>query len=270
MTGARSGLIGVLAPLAVATVAIAGVLVMTGTMRPFLAPPLSAEVHLSAFPLPKGFGLEPKVVSDYLVGEMRERAASDVAMRLTLGPDAQNKLHDIIIPRLLTTSIITSMIRNVPPLADVLSVGNYHAFAQVTLTNRGRGPLADVAMILPGAMRAESGGDTVRVRDTGPGLASLELGQLNPGETRDVTVWLDHAPAPGSAEEHEIAIGAKGGVNGRVYVYGGTRWRGADLEVLPWGRWLVLAILVAVFLGGLALASVTAAFRFQHWQANRA
>ena len=51
-------------------------------------------------------------------------------------------------------------------------------------------------------------------------------------------MWLDAGDVSAG-----LRLGAAGGQRGRVHLRGGDGWPGADLEVLAWTRWLILALL---------------------------
>lgn len=235
---------------------------LSGWGRNLLAPRLSAQVVLSDFPLPQGFGVEPQMVSDFLVSEMQKRAVADVALRITLGNDGRQKLHDVVIPRLVSAGVIRNMIVDVQPLADVLAVSRFKSVARIVVSNGGNEPLGDVAITVPGALRAENAAgepETILFRDED--TPAISLGALPAGDEKTLTVWLDR-PADFSVEARSrFRLGAAGLQNGPVFLHGAQDWPGADLEVLPWARWLVAALLVTMGVGALlalvvALASI--------------
>ncbi|MCB9992717.1 MAG: hypothetical protein H6873_03555 [Hyphomicrobiaceae bacterium] len=228
-----------------------GLAAMTGTLSALMPGALKADIVLADYPIPGGFGVAPQEVSDYLVTEMQKRSLNDIALRLVLGNDTQQKLHDVVIPRLLNAGVIRTMIGEVQPLADVLSIGQYKSTAEIAVRNDGAEPLTDVAMIVPGAIRAEDGNGVVEVADTQPGLSAIRLGDMQPGEQRSVIVWRSVAADFGPAAIGQFSVGAAGGVRGHVDVLGARNWFGSGLEKTAWARWLVSALLVAVTFAGL-------------------
>lgn len=228
-----------------------GLAAMAGAVGALAPGGLKADVVLADYPLPDGFGVAPKEVSDFLVSEMQERVLADIAMRLVLGTDNQQKLHDVVIPRLLNAGVIRKMIEEVQPLADVLSIGQFKSTARIIVRNDGAATLTDVAMIVPDAVRAEDGNGVVHIVQTQPGLSAINVGDMAPGEQRSITVWRSAAADFSSAAIGQFSLGAANGVRGQFDVLGAHDWLGAGLEKFTWARWLVAGLLVAVAFAGL-------------------
>jgi hypothetical protein len=234
-----------------AVITLAGLLAMTGTLRALISPQLSAEVHFADFPLPKGFGLEPQIVADFLVAELTTRATDDIALRLAMGTEGQKKVIEVAIPRLVNSVVVREMIAKIQPLANVLSVGNYRMSARVAVTNKGAAR-SDVALTMPGVVLVEAGTGNVAVETTSTGLTAVNLGGMGAGETRVLTVWLgQEAVDAGAGIGKQILLGDAGGDVGRVWLYGHRAWHGADLQAMPAARWMVGGALMVVFVASI-------------------
>jgi hypothetical protein len=234
-----------------AAVSLAGLSTMTGLLRDLLSPQLSAEVHLSTFLMPAGFGLEPQVVSDFLAAELIRRAEDDVALRLTLGTVAQKKLVEIGIPRLVSSTVVRDMIRDIKPLAEVLSVGQFKMAAEVVVYNKGR-ENTDVVLTMPGVVMVEAGSGSATIETTSTGLTALALGDMASGEGRTLRVWLGQgAVDAGPAFNRSVLLSDARGDTGRVWMYGRGPWQGADLQAMPAMRWMVAAVLLVVLAASL-------------------
>jgi hypothetical protein len=230
-------------------ISLTGLLAMTGTLRPLTAPDLSAEVHLSAFPLPAGFGIEPQEVADFLVQELTERAGSDIALRLALGSDGQKKLIEIAIPRLVNSVVVRDMITQIKPLANVLSVADFRQTGHVVVVNGGEAAQG-VALTLPGLVLAQTGDQPATIETTSAGLTAVNLGDMAAGETRVLTLWLGEG-AEVAGFDRQVMLGDAAGRVGRVWVYHQEPWRGSDLQVMPLARWLIGGVLLVVFTASL-------------------
>ena len=229
-----------------AAVSLGGLLTMTGTLRTALSPGLSAEVHLSEYPLPAGFGIEPQEVSDFLVKELIQRAEDDIALRLSLGEKGKQQLIEIVIPRLVSSTVVRDMVANIRPLANVLSVADFRLAARVVITNRAAGA-KDVALTLPGALLAEADGQPVKIVKTATGLTAVAVGDMASGESRVLTVWLGKpAVEAGAGLGRLVLVGAAGGQRGSVWIYGLGPWFGADEEAMPVARWMIAGALLMV------------------------
>ncbi len=271
----RSGMrLAVIGAVVCGALSLGGLLAMTGQLRAMLSPSLSAEVHLSEYPLPTGFGLDPQVVSDFLSNELIKRAGEDIALRLALGDKSQERLTTIVIPRLISPTVVRDMVKEIQPLANVLSVGNFRMAARVVISNRGPARQG-VALTLPGAVLAEAAGDTLKIETTSTGLTAVPAGDMAAGETRVLTVWLGQAALDaGKGLGKQVLLGAAGGETGQVWIYGSGSWPGADLEAMPAARWMVggallLVLAVAAMVLVMAALSVLVGRRRQNW-VNRA
>lgn len=253
----RARVVAILFFLGLTLVGGLGLAAMAGTLAALAPGGLKADVVLADYPLPDGFGLAPQEVSDFLVAEMQERVLGDVAMRLILGTDNQQKLHDVIIPRLLNAGVIRKMIKEVQPLADVLSIGQFKSTARIVVRNDGAATLTDVAMIVPDATRAEDGSGVVSIVPTQPGLSAINLGDMAPGEQKSITVWRSAAADFSPTAIGQFSLGAAKGIRGQFDVLGARDWLGAGLEKFTWARWLVAGLLAAAaFAGLLGLATI--------------
>lgn len=238
--------------------ALAGVLVLSGHNTWFTGRALVARVDVAEFPLPEDFGLEPSTFSAYLTQTLQDRARNDIALRVTIGANAVTELVEIGVPRLVSTGMVRGMTEDFAPLADLLAISNIAATATIEVTNDTGSDLADVALTLPGALRVmpqvKAAG---RLVPTQEGTMALELGDLPVGAHWRGTVWLDRdfdTPSPtneaglptdpGWLGLHDgIAVGAAGGVRGRVLLSGDPNWPGRVLEAMPLLRWVITALL---------------------------
>lgn len=244
-----------------AAISLAGLFAMTGALRGLVSPDLTAEVELSDFPLPSGFGLEPQVVADFMIQELTRRSENDIAMRLALGDDGQKKLAEIVVPRLVSSAVVREMISKIKPLADVLAVGTFRASGHVVVRNAGAAR-GDVALTMPGAVLVEAETGAAEITATSTGLTAIKLGEMAAGEERVLHVWLDQ---PAGAEiGKQIRLGDGSGERGRVWVFGhGAGWQGADLQAMPAARWVVLGVLALVFLGSVLMVLMLALTRLR-------
>ena len=126
----------------------AGLLAMTGGARGVLGADLRAEVHVTDYPLPTGFGIEPELVAEFLSASLQKRAGEDIALRFSLGTEGLKRLQEIALPRLMNVVVVRAMIRDVKPLSDLLAVGAFRRAAP-----RTRAPDPATASP-PGASRA--------------------------------------------------------------------------------------------------------------------
>jgi hypothetical protein len=242
-------------------VSLLGILAMTGNLRLFLSPQLSAEVHLTEYPLPSGFGLEPQIVADFLVQELVDRATSDIALRLALGAEGQKRMIEIGIPRLVNSVVVRDMIKNIKPLANVLSVGDFRIAARVVVENRDAARRG-IALTLPGAILVEAESGSAAIKATSTGLTAIDLGDMAAGESRVLNVWLGQAAVDaGSAIGGQMLLGDANGEAGRVWIYGQELWQGADLQAMPFARWAIGGVLMVVFVASLLTLVLTALAR---------
>lgn len=252
-----------LGALLAAAISLAGLLSLTGTLRQLATPDLSAEVHLSSYPLPTGFGIEPQEVADFLVAELISRATDDIALRLALGEDGQQKLIEIGIPRLVNSVVVRDMITQIKPLANVLSVANFRLSGQIAVTNKGAAR-QDVALTVPGLVQVEAASGTAEIQVTESGLTALRLGDMAAGETRVMTVWLGQAALDaGAGLDKAILLGDASGEVGRVWFFGTAKWSGSDLQAMPVARWLISGAQVVVFVASVLVLIVAVLTRFR-------
>lgn len=239
-----------IAAIGAAAISFVGLLAMAGTLRALVSPGLTAEVQLSEFPLPKDFGLEPQIVADFLVEELTRRGTEDIALRFALGESGQEKLAEIVIPRLVSPALVRAMIARIEPLANALSVGSFRLTARVAVRNSGPAR-SDVALTVPGAALVEDETGRTEIVQTESGLTALALGEMASGEERSLRVWLDEAAlAAGADLGRQVRLGDGSGARGRVWMSGhGTRWQGEDLQAIAAARWLVSGVLALVFIG---------------------
>jgi hypothetical protein len=236
-----------------------GIAALGGKARGLLAPALTADVALAAFPLPNGMRLDADAISAQLSGVMQKNAQDDVALRLALGGGAQEKLVEVVVPRLFSPQSVRSTLRDVPSLAAVLSIGEVRRSAVVTISNKGA-QIDALALTMPGIVLAEAEGGALDIVTAEGGLTAIDLGPIAGGETKSLNLWLDaRAELPPADFARLVRLGVDGRQSGLVRISGGATWHGADLEVLPWARWIVLTVLVTGFVAGLiGIAAVVA------------
>lgn len=208
---------------------------------------LSAEVTLHPFVLPADFGLDADAVATALVAELQDRLAVDIALRMLLEEEDNAIMADVVLPRLINAGVFRRIFAGLPGIGSITALAEVRTVARVTLRNDTENPLTDVALLVPGLLRGEGG--TITPATDAPG--SVTLPALAPGATADLTLWL-------STDRPEIRLGAAGALRGDVRTYGAlTGWRGADLQVIGWARWLVaglLALALATAAAGLVLS----------------
>lgn len=247
--------LALIAALLCIALSLAGIMAMTGALRTLTSPALSADVHLAEFPLPKGFGLDPQEVADFLVDDLTERAETDIALRLAMGSQGQLRLIEVGIPRLVSSVVVRDMIREIKPLADVLSVGAFKVAARVVVRNLAQ-DRKDVVLTMPDAILAEAETGSVAIETTSTGLTALTLGDMAAGEERVLRVWLGAAAvAAGPGFDKSVLLGDRAGQSGQVWIYGTEAWHGADLQAMPIARWMVGGVLLAVFVSA-ALSAI--------------
>jgi len=256
MAGSR---LVIAAALGLAT-SLAGLLTMTGHMRGLVTPALSAEVQLSDYLLPSGFGVQPQEVADFLAAELAKRVENDIALRVALGDEGRQRLIEIVLPRLVTTTVVQEMIKDIPPLARVLSLAEFRMAAQVVVRNSGP-DRPDVALTLPGALLAEAETGSAAITTASTGLTVVMLGDMAAGETRVLRVWLGQAALDaGPGLGRSVLLGDGNGDSGRVWIYDRDGWYGADLQAIAWARWLVAGVLLIVLVASgfvLGIAALT-------------
>lgn len=198
-----------------------------------------------------------------MAAELQTRMEQDVAMRMTLPDKTLRTVQEIVLPRLMNVVVVQAMMRDIPELSAILEITNFrHSVAgQVMVSEAAR----DVVLTVPGALLAEVNGEKHPVTTTSTGLTVIELGDLEPGQVVDLTVWAGETP-PELDFGRAIRIGAdRGKVSGRVLLWGGQGWFGADMEALRWSRWLVGALLTGVMLFGLASLILPLLSQRQAW-----
>jgi hypothetical protein len=217
-------------------------------------PLLQAQLEFQNFRLPARFELDPAEISDELSRELSMRAQQDFAIRTLLGTDGQNKVADLVVPRLLNASVIRRLIEGVDALSTVISVSQYNGLVIGQIENSSDRPMEDVALILPGAADAEGvDGQRFTISEPGPDLKSIQFGTIEPGQTLHFNVWFNDVPDSAStAFADHVRLGASEGIDGNVSIYGQQDWFGQSLEVVSWARWTVAAILALAFVGSFA------------------
>ncbi|HZY68181.1 MAG TPA: hypothetical protein VFE52_06315 [Devosia sp.] len=234
---------------------VASLVALGGYARGLTSGAVSADVHLHAFAVPREFRVDRNELSDSLLRQIEERAATDVGLRMSLDELGQKQLTDLIIPRLINPSVVARLIEDVPALSTILGIGDYKSAAEIVVSNNTDANLDDVVVLLPGLIGAQdANGAAAAVVTTESGLTALTLGTLAPRESRALTAWMRLDVPELQAVETQIRVGAAGGLDGRVHLFGHTEWIGKDLEVLPWTRWVVG--FVVAFTGMAALAAL--------------
>ena len=231
----------------------ASLAVMTGH-RFWPGPLLQVNLDSQIFNLPASFELDPAEISEELSGILATRAQEDYAIRTLLGTEGQTQMADVVVPRLLNAGVIRRLIEDIDGLRTVISVAEYNALVTGQLENRSDLPMEDVALILPGAVLAESvDGQRFTISEPDLDLQSIEFGPLEPGQTIRFNVWFNTVPDPTSLEFfRQVRVGASKGIDGSVSFHGHQDWFGQLLEVVPWARWIVGTILSLSLLGSTA------------------
>lgn len=226
-----------------------GLLIMSGNARDLFAPQLQAALHVQEFPMPPDMGVDPTRVAEFMAAQLQRRMEGDVAIRLMLDDDAADKVQNIVLPRLMTVVAVQAMMREIPELSELLDMDAYRRTVTGTITSRAEA--ADVALTVPGLLLATVDGNRVAVTTTSTGMKALELGTMAAGQSHELVLWLN-ADSTDIDLGRTIRLGAANGEAGQVLLWGDRGWFGADVEVLRWGRWLIGAVLAAVFVFGLA------------------
>jgi len=237
-----------------------GLMVMAGAGRDLFAPPLQAELTVQEFPTPPDMGVDPERVATFMSTDLQKRLEDDLAIRLTLKPDAIKKIKEIVLPRLMNVVAVQTMMHDIPELSALLDLGSFRRTVVGTVTSASAAD--DVALTIPGGLLAAVDGKKVKVTTTSTGLTALELGAMTAGQTHQVTVWLDSS-ATGIDIGQSILLGAAHGERGRVMLWGDHGWFGADVESVRWSRWLIGADLAAVLAFGLASLILPIVTRWQ-------
>ncbi|GKY88458.1 hypothetical protein [Sinisalibacter aestuarii] len=238
---------------------VIALIVMVGRWDEVAGGPLVAEMALNEVAVPAAYEINPVTIADELVARMQQRSETDMALGMLLGEKGNALMRDRALPRLVNAGVVRRMVEEMDGLGTVIAFAGYHAYAPVRVENRGDDALDDVAMTLPGAVRAETeAGAPVTISEHDDGLAALSLGRLEPGEAVAVRVWFDQTPTAVAARGAEMRLGAAGGLRGIVNLYPAAMgWNGADLQVLPWARWLIAGVLTAVGFAALAALALT-------------
>jgi len=226
-----------------------GLLIMSGNARDLMAPGLQAELDVQDFPLPPDMGVDPTRVADFMAQELQQRLESDVAIRLMLNENLVDKVKNIVLPRLMSVVAVQAMMHEIPELSELLDLGTFRRTVSGTVSSRDEA--ADVALTVPGALLATVDGDRVTIARTSTGMRALELGDMAPGQSHYIVLWLDES-ATDADLGRSILLGAAAGERGRVLLWGERGWFGADVEALRWGGWVIGGVLAAVFVFGLA------------------
>lgn len=226
-----------------------GLLVMSGNARALLAPGLQAELVVQDFPLPPDMGVDPVEVADFMARELQGRLRDDVAIRLTLPEELLQRVNDIVLPRLMNVVAVQEMMQGIPELRALLELGSFRRTVSGQVQSRDE--VADVALTVPGAVLATADGAIVDITTTSTGMTALELGDMAPGQTLQVVLWLDDSAGLQDLGR-SILLGATDGQRGRVLLGGDRGWFGADVEVLRWGRWVIGGVLASALVFGLA------------------
>lgn len=236
----RLSLVAVVGLAALVMASLLSLLALGGHARGLTRGALSADVHLHTFTVPSSFRVDRNELSDSLLRQIEERAATDVGLRMSLDELARTQLTDLIIPRLINPSVVARLIQDVPALSAILEIASYKSVAEIVVSNNTDGDLNDAVVLLPGLIGAQNMDDVpVPVVTTEPGLTALSLGTLTPWESRTLTVWMNLSLPELQTAQSQIRVGAADGLNGQVHLFGRTDWTGKDLEVLPWTRWII-------------------------------
>ena len=225
-----------------------GLVVLAGGARGLFAPALQAELVVQDFPIPQGFGLDPKRVAGFMSEELGQRLEDDIAIRITLKADVMKKVRDIVLPRLMNAVAVQSMMHDIPELSAILDIAAFERTIQGSI--RSAKAAQAVALTVPGALLAEVDGEKVKVITTSTGMQALNLGDMAAGQSHQITVWMD-ATSLGVDMGKSVKLGAADGQRGGVLMWGDQGWFGADVEPLRWSRGLIGAVLAGVLLFGL-------------------
>lgn len=210
-------------------------------------PNLVARVEVQNFALPARFSLDPVEIADELSAELQTRAIRDTALRLLLGNNGQQQVADVVVPRLLNPGVIRRMFEDMESLGTVIGVTEFQGLITGTIRNDGETALNDVALTLPGALKAElSDGTNLDIAAPTDDLNAVGFGTLEAGASHQFLVWLDRPALEVANRPEFVRTGASGGYDGVVELRGGSDWFGAELEVAPWARWLIAGLLALV------------------------
>jgi hypothetical protein len=252
---------------------VAALLVLVGRWDDVVGPPLVGDLVLHEVQVPAAFKIDPVLIADELVKRMQRRSESDLALRILLGDKGNELLRDRAVPRLVNAGVVRRMVEEMEGLGTVIAFGSYRSYAPISIRNTGETTLDDVAITLPHAVLAErgDGGGPLEISEHDAALGAISLGRLAPGAAVLIHAWFDEPPAAIAARGDAIRLGADGGVRGNMRVYpAAAGWNGADLQVLPWARWLIAAVLAAVAFAAFATLALTAANAWQRLRFSRA
>ncbi|MBV7407713.1 hypothetical protein [Maritimibacter sp. DP1N21-5] len=260
-----------LVSLAIAATCLAVLTVLTGRWDALRGVPLTGQIVLNDIAVPADYVIDPLVISDELVARMQKRSEADLALNILLGENGNELLRDRAIPRLVNAGVVRRMLDEMEGLGTVIAFGDYHAFGRVRVTNRGEDVLNTVALVMPEIARAERSGEPLEVRAHENGLMSVALDTLDPGEAAEIAVWFTSTPDALLAQEDSFGLGALGALRGEMHVYRpSTGWNGAELQVRPWARWIVAAVLSAVCVAALATLALLIAGAIRGRRVSRA
>ena len=138
-----------------------GLLVLSGSARNLAAPSLEARLVVQEYPIPEGFGVDPNMVASFMAERLTQRLDDDIALRLTLKPDARKSVKEIVIPRLMNVVVVEAMMKEIPELSAMLELGAIRR----TVTGQVSSSTAvkDVALTVPGALFAEVDGEKLKL-----------------------------------------------------------------------------------------------------------
>lgn len=240
---------------------------LSGGGHLFKLSPLVAEVQVEAMAMPAAFRLDAEEIATDLSERLQRRATEDFALRTLLGSNGQQQVSEIVIPRLLNAGVIRRMIQEIPSLEAVTAVSSYKSYIALQVNNTGDIPLTDVAFSAPGAVRAEkSDGSDLPIVTPDRDVDVVNLGNLEPGGEVNVRIWFENLPEDILLQRDNFLLAARNVRSGQINFRGtGREWFGADLEVTPWGRWLVGAVVLSLGLGGF----ISLLFSAQAWLAAR-
>ncbi|MBM3612300.1 MAG: hypothetical protein FJX19_04935, partial [Alphaproteobacteria bacterium] len=163
---------GAFGALVLAFVCALGLAALGGKARGLLAPSLTADFRVASFPLPAGLSLDAEKISAQLSSIIQRKAEEDVGLRLALGGGAQQRLKDIVLPRLFAPQSVRGILREVPSLSTVLAVSEVRRSAVVSIHNQGAN-ISGLALTAPGIVLAEAEGVTLDIVTSAAGLTAI-------------------------------------------------------------------------------------------------
>ena len=247
---------------------VISLVILGGGARMIFPRALVADIAIHDLVLPiEDISLDSAELASALSEEILRRAESDVATRATLDPRARQDLIEALLPRIVDVSAIRGTLNRIPSVGVLSSLGSYRAVADIVIENRSNEVLEDVALTLPAMIQAQDAqGDELEIISGQAIVNAARIGSLEPGEIRRVTAWMGNPADEVTALSSRIRVGAAG-VDGEVYVSGGTLGPEAGFQAVPWARWIVGATLLVT-----AIASLTAlmAVFLSAWRSRRA